>query len=179
MIDLSNFTFLVLLLLFVSRAAGEYDNREASRGVSGERSEAGDFRPCIDGKCIKRTTQEVTSGMWFGPRLGRRRRSGVKPEIDPEIEAIANVLDGARWALISIPAEATASGDKRQTTTFTPRLGRESGEDFLYANSRDQDDFLDDDQGVPPLFAPRLGRRLPFAPSPRLGRQLRALFRKI
>lgn len=59
---------------------------------------------CIEGKCIKRT-QDITSGMWFGPRLGKRRRSDEKQEISPEIEVLANALDGVRWAVITIPGE--------------------------------------------------------------------------
>lgn len=80
------------------------ESREMSNGGSSDRSSGKDYGSCTDGKCIKRTTQEITSGMWFGPRLGRRRRSDEKPEMGPKtIEALANVLDSARWALIKIP----------------------------------------------------------------------------
>jgi hypothetical protein len=43
--------------------------------------------------------------MWFGPRLGKRYRSDEKQEVSPEIEILANALDGVRWAVITIPGE--------------------------------------------------------------------------
>jgi len=50
--------------------------------------------------------QEITNGMWFGPRLGRRRRSEVEKQgINPEIEALANILGNERWALVTIPGD--------------------------------------------------------------------------
>lgn len=66
--------------------------------------------------------------------------------------------------------------EKRQATQFTPRLGRESGEEyFSYGFPRDQEELYAEEQIFPPLFAPRLGRRLPWTPSPRLGRQLHVI----
>jgi len=43
--------------------------------------------------------------MWFGPRLGKRHRLDEKQEVSPEIEILANALDGVRWAVITIPGE--------------------------------------------------------------------------
>ncbi|KAF4532860.1 hypothetical protein B566_EDAN001463 [Ephemera danica] len=85
----------------------------------------------------RRSSSSESGSLWFGPRLGRRRRS---PPEDEE-------------ALLSYPS------GKRQTLTFTPRLGREMDESELTVGLR-----------TPP-FSPRLGRGngLPF--SPRLGRQ--------
>jgi len=60
---------------------------------------------CTEGKCMKRTPQDIASGMWFGPRLGKRRRSDEKQEVSPEIEVLANALEGVRWAVITIPGE--------------------------------------------------------------------------
>ncbi|XP_025162109.1 PBAN-type neuropeptides isoform X2 [Harpegnathos saltator] len=163
-----------LLLCLTSRT---FESREMSNGESSDRLPGNNFGSCTDGKCIKRTTQEITSGMWFGPRLGRRRRSGERPEVGSpdDIEALANALDGARWTLVKIPAN-----DKRQPTQFTPRLGRGSSEDlFSYAPGDALDRSEENDHPSPPLFAPRLGRRLPWAPSPRLGRQLRNALRKM
>lgn len=204
----SSYSVLLIALYLLSFTSAEYETREGSNsgtnngGVSGgsgslngERVGTGahnEFRSCTDGKCIKRTTHEVTGGMWFGPRLGRRRRSDKKSELElvPEFEALANALDGnGRWALITIPSE------KRQPTQFTPRLGRESGEESTsmygfasvpasgivnsFGNDvsavSDQDEAEADEQIFPPLFAPRLGRKVPWTPSPRLGRQLRAI----
>ncbi|KAH0945468.1 hypothetical protein HN011_005420 [Eciton burchellii] len=175
---------LAMLLCLASRASGEYGSilrqglpksREMSNGESSDRS-GNDFSSCTEGKCTKRTMQEITNGMWFGPRLGRRRRSEVeKQEINPEIEALANILGNERWALVTIPAN-----EKRQPTQFTPRLGRGSEEDlFPYGDGMDRNEFEESEHPLPPVFAPRLGRRLPWAPSPRLGRQLRGAMRKI
>lgn len=78
--------------------------REMSNGESSDRLQGNTFGSCIDGtKCMKRTAQET--GMWFGPRLGRRRRSGERMEVGPEIEALANALDGTRWTLVKIPGK--------------------------------------------------------------------------
>ncbi|XP_003703358.1 pheromone biosynthesis-activating neuropeptide [Megachile rotundata] len=167
-------TFVCALLCFfcvVSSTSGEYEGRESPSSVSNERTAGNEFGSCTDGKCIKRTTQDISSGMWFGPRLGRRRRADRKLETSPDLEALANFLDGSRWTVITIPG-----GEKRQPTQFTPRLGRESGEDFFsYGFPKDQDELYAEEQMLPPLFAPRLGRRVPWTPSPRLGRQLHML----
>ncbi|KMQ94925.1 pheromone biosynthesis activating neuropeptide [Lasius niger] len=115
---------LALLFCLAFRASGEYELREMPNGGSNDgRSPSNDFGSCIEGKCIKRTTaQEITSGMWFGPRLGKRRRSDEKQQINPEIEMLANTLDqpGVRWAVITIPEEwnrvsiASLYGDTRR-----------------------------------------------------------------
>ncbi|CAK9809536.1 PBAN-type neuropeptides [Anthophora quadrimaculata] len=156
----------VCMVYLLSSASGEYDGRDSSSSVSNDRVANSEFGSCTDGKCIKRTSQDITSGMWFGPRLGRRRRADRKSDID--LETLANALDGSRWAVITIPGT-----EKRQPTQFTPRLGRESGEEFFsYGFPKDQEELYAEEQIFPPLFAPRLGRRLPWTPSPRLGRQL-------
>lgn len=41
--------------------------------------------------------------MWFGPRLGRRRRADRKPEINSDIEALANAFEEPHWAIVTIP----------------------------------------------------------------------------
>ncbi|XP_076179419.1 pheromone biosynthesis-activating neuropeptide isoform X2 [Ptiloglossa arizonensis] len=165
---------LVCLVYSVSYAYGEYEGRESSSSASNDGTSGNEFGSCTEGKCTKRNTQGINSGMWFGPRLGRRRRADGKFELDPDIEAIANILDGGRWALVTVPG-----GEKRQSTQFTPRLGRDSGEDnFSYRFPKDREELYAEEQIFPPLFAPRLGRRLPWTPSPRLGRQPRNLFEK-
>ncbi|XP_011883114.1 PREDICTED: PBAN-type neuropeptides-like isoform X2 [Vollenhovia emeryi] len=162
---------ILALLLCLSSRVSESRETSPNGGSSDGRTPSNNFGSCIEGKCIKRTTQDITSGMWFGPRLGKRRRSEEKQEVSPEIEVLANTLDGARWAVITIPAS-----DKRQPQ-FTPRLGRGSSEDlFSYGDAYEVDE---DDRSLPPIFAPRLGRRLPWIPSPRLGRQLRNALRKL
>ncbi|CAK9804431.1 PBAN-type neuropeptides [Anthophora plagiata] len=156
----------VCMVYLLSSVSGEYEGRDSSSSVSNDRVANSEFGSCTDGKCIKRTSQDITSGMWFGPRLGRRRRADRKS--DSDLETLANTLDGSRWAVITIPGT-----EKRQPTQFTPRLGRESGEEFFsYGFPKDQEELYSEEQIFPPLFAPRLGRRLPWTPSPRLGRQL-------
>ncbi|XP_076748854.1 pheromone biosynthesis-activating neuropeptide [Xylocopa sonorina] len=170
-------TFICLLacaVCLLSCACGEYESRDTVSSVSNDRTPNNEFGSCTDGKCIKRTSQGITSGMWFGPRLGRRRRADRKPEVDMDLEALNSGLDGSRWTVITIPGT-----EKRQPTQFTPRLGRESGEEFFsYGFPKDQEEFYADEQIFPPLFAPRLGRRLPWTPSPRLGRQLHSILDK-
>ncbi|KOC66334.1 PBAN-type neuropeptide [Habropoda laboriosa] len=162
----------VCMVYLLSSASGEYEGRDSLSSVSNDRVTNNEFGSCTDGKCIKRTSQDITSGMWFGPRLGRRRRADRKSDAD--LDALANVLDSSRWAVISIPG-----AEKRQPTQFTPRLGRESGEEFFsYGFPRDQEELYAEEQIFPPLFAPRLGRRLPWTPSPRLGRQLHTILEK-
>nr|QTE34446.1 pyrokinin [Cataglyphis nodus] len=170
---------LALLLCLAFRASGEYELRETPNGGSNDnRSPSNEFGSCIEGKCTKRTTaQEITSGMWFGPRLGKRRRSDEKQQINPEIEMLVNALDqsGVRWTVITIPAN-----EKRQQTQFTPRLGRGSDEElFSYGDATDRNEIEENDRLLPPIFAPRLGRRVSWIPSPRLGRQSRSVSRKI
>lgn len=79
------------------------DGRESSSSSNNDRVPSNEFGSCTDGKCIKRTSQDITSGMWFGPRLGRRRRADRKPEINSDIEALANALEEPHWAIVTIP----------------------------------------------------------------------------
>ncbi|XP_015127074.1 PBAN-type neuropeptides [Diachasma alloeum] len=141
---------------------------------------------CNGGRCTE-TSDGIAGAMWFGPRLGRKRRSDEKMEtIDEEIGAIADVINSGPWAWVAY----SGGGDKRHTTQFTPRLGRELTDDFLqkymaydFDKNRlsryiaaPEDASLQRHQSPPPpppQFAPRLGRNLPFNPSPRLGRHLR------
>lgn len=56
--------------------------------------------------------------MWFGPRLGKRRKSDEKQQINPEIEMLVNALDqpGVRWTVITIPGKSRDSFSKRNRT---------------------------------------------------------------
>ncbi|XP_028520746.1 PBAN-type neuropeptides [Apis cerana] len=165
---------LLCVVYLLSYASGEYDGRDSSSSSNNDRAPSNEFGSCTDGKCIKRTSQDITSGMWFGPRLGRRRRADRKPEINSDIEALANAFEEPHWAIVTIPET-----EKRQITQFTPRLGRESGEEyFSYGLPKDQEDLYTEEQIFLPLFASRLGRRVPWTPSPRLGRQLHNIIDK-
>lgn len=81
----------------------QIDGRDSSSGSNNDRAPSNEFGSCTDGKCIKRTSQDITSGMWFGPRLGRRRRADRKPEINSDIEAFANAFEEPHWAIVTIP----------------------------------------------------------------------------
>lgn len=89
----------------LKRALAEPREMGSNGGSSDSISPSNDFGSCFEGKCIKRTTQDITSGMWFGPRLGKRHRSDEKQEVSPEIEVLANALNGVRWAVIPISGE--------------------------------------------------------------------------
>lgn len=143
----------------------------------------------------------LAGAMWFGPRLGRKRRSDERLDLDQdESNVIADVINGAPWALVSLPGEKigqefnrfrkiesmvvenffSTGGKRHALPIFTPRLGRELAEDYGYSSlTASQGGNQDDIEQRSPPFAPRLGRRLPFSPSPRLGRELRALFQKV
>ncbi|XP_043259560.1 PBAN-type neuropeptides-like isoform X1 [Colletes gigas] len=162
---------LVCLIYSVHCSNAEYAE---GREFTNDRTPVNEFVSCAEGKCIKRASSQPFSGMWFGPRLGKRHKADKNSEADPDLEALANILDTARWGVLAVPG-----GEKRQSTQFTPRLGRDSGEEFFsYRSPKDQEELYAEEQLFPPLFAPRLGRRLPWTPSPRLGRQLHNLLEK-
>lgn len=81
----------------------QIDGRDSPSSSNNDRAPSNEFGSCTDGKCIKRTSQDITSGMWFGPRLGRRRRADRKPEINSDIEALANAFEEPHWAIVTIP----------------------------------------------------------------------------
>ncbi|XP_046748649.1 PBAN-type neuropeptides-like [Diprion similis] len=169
-----HFSVCTSFALLITCATAEYDTRETELN-GGRLPEENSM--CSGTSCAKRSPLNGAAGsMWFGPRLGRRRRSDERLDMDPEeTNAIADVINGAPWALVSIPG-----GKRHALQVFTPRLGRELGENYGFNSlSGDQGGNQDDIEQRSPPFAPRLGRRLPFAPSPRLGRELRALFQKV
>ncbi|KAJ8676412.1 hypothetical protein QAD02_012199 [Eretmocerus hayati] len=155
------------------------DNRGSSDVVEGPRVER--MQPesgtvnCGSGNCVTlRNSDAPLGGLWFGPRLGRRRRS------DKKMQALGEMLASGSWVFSKLPSvpinsltiadqksldynqppviykslrknctkpistgeqgsDGGISGqregmtsnqqqpqdDKRQETTFTPRLGRE------------------------------------------------------
>ncbi|KAG8252427.1 PBAN-type neuropeptides-like [Homalodisca vitripennis] len=92
--------------------------------------------------------------LWFGPRLGRRKRTideAVLPKSPIFEEAVISVFDDTPWALMPLK-----NMQERALMGMSPR----------------QEEEVPENSKAPP-FAPRLGRRrkmLPF--SPRLGREL-------
>ncbi|KAF2885624.1 hypothetical protein ILUMI_20566 [Ignelater luminosus] len=115
-------------------------------------------------------------GVWLTPRVGRKKRSASPyeennyrtPSFDREqLESLMDTVQEPPWTLVTI------NEGKRHTVNFTPRLGRESGEE------NEPDSWLHDtdlnrelmSQRSPP-FAPRLGRRMnTYYFDPRLGKR--------
>lgn len=65
---------------------------------------------CSGANCAERGSA-ISGAMWFGPRLGRRRRSGEKTETydDDQINAIAEAMEGAPWTVVSIQGTESCS----------------------------------------------------------------------
>ncbi|KAH0558246.1 PBAN-type neuropeptides-like [Cotesia glomerata] len=159
---------ILLLIIIVNQVSCDDGNNLVKNGESG--SQCAEQKDCLL--------------LWFGPRLGRRRRSGAVSQVNDDINTITDVINANPWAFASYHG----TGDKRHSTQFTPRLGREL-EDTLVQRyltlDKDNDLYhLMDGQNVdqnrqlslppPPLFAPRLGRQLPLN-SPRLRQLLQNL----
>ncbi|RZF33766.1 hypothetical protein LSTR_LSTR008025 [Laodelphax striatellus] len=64
---------------------------------------------------------DANNGLWFGPRLGRLQKR--------------DAMDSP-WALVTL-REFPSISSRRQPEAFTPRLGRESNEDFWDYDDRD------------------------------------------
>ncbi|RZF43903.1 hypothetical protein LSTR_LSTR007239 [Laodelphax striatellus] len=107
--------------------------------------------------------------MWFGPRLGRNKRTqyditmttgGVADNNLLTYDTILDLLRDSNWALI--PVTSADSSDKVLEPSWLSRLGRTEDDEEAMEASRS------------PPFAPRLGRRrhLVSVPrfAPRLGR---------
>lgn len=152
-------------------------------------------------------------GVW-GARGGKRKRSSQKSEDyyhSPAVEReqVADFVDDDQWTILALKGKSPAvlpnekleftarsaiscliseavhldvAGGKRD---FTPRLGRESGEDMVNAaaaapSTYSGERWYQDNNDIPndlmaqrsPPFAPRLGRHLYI---PRLGRKLEKL----
>lgn len=57
---------------------------------------------CTGSGCLEGAGNGISGAMWFGPRLGRRRRSGDKtPSNDDEIDAIADAINQNILSLVS------------------------------------------------------------------------------
>ncbi|XP_017302412.2 PBAN-type neuropeptides-like [Diaphorina citri] len=122
----------------------------------------------------KRANPAVANGpMWFGPRLGRRKRSLDEDEEEEKMneleeeegeERISDLLRTSPWAII--PLRAKSSISYRSARNFTPRLGRSLSEE--------------DEGSRSPPFAPRLGRDRSrgnqmvdlYRPTPSMGRDV-------
>ena len=61
---------------------------------------------CVGGNCLTQNSEGPVGAMWFGPRLGRRRRSDAKLAAGKKIEALSEMLAAgtpAAWNMLTIP----------------------------------------------------------------------------
>ncbi|KAK9758775.1 Pheromone biosynthesis activating neuropeptide (PBAN) [Popillia japonica] len=110
-----------------------------------------------------------SSPLWFGPRLGRKKRNQHLDDFDEflsaDCEQVEDYIRSIPWSMVEKCSLNEDKRDKPKSKQFSPRLGRESSED-MFGWSQNPDILT---LRSPP-FAPRLGRRvLPF--TPRLGRE--------
>lgn len=124
---------------------------------------------------MKRNAEK--SSVWLGPRLGRRKRSEEDFNIITQEKnggTFIEILQDAPWALVPlkgtphradrvrdwfVPKEYV-SGSPRRSTTFTPRLGRDSDEEYT-------DNTMEVVYGK---AGPRTGNHATGSFTPRLGR---------
>ncbi|XP_066254799.1 PBAN-type neuropeptides-like isoform X2 [Euwallacea similis] len=112
--------------------------------------------------------RKEASPMWFGPRMGRKKRnprdSSFRNGKDQQTMGLLEVLRDSPLVVVAVN-----DGNNKQPPNFVPRLGRESGEPLPGWAEDEADALASRPNGVNP-FSPRLGRNNfnPF--SPRLGR---------
>ncbi|KAJ8974488.1 hypothetical protein NQ317_006536 [Molorchus minor] len=67
--------------------------------------------------------------LWFGPRIGRKKRNSSEDmfkNLDrDDLERLMETIKGNPWI------SSAFNNDKRYTVSYTPRLGRNSGEETL------------------------------------------------
>ncbi|XP_019770936.2 PBAN-type neuropeptides [Dendroctonus ponderosae] len=116
--------------------------------------------------------RKESSPMWFGPRIGRKKRNPKDNEIfinSPD-QPTVNLLDMLR----ETPMVVLAFSEAFKQHNFVPRLGRESGESlngYLENNADGDVDSLSSKQRHVNNFPPRLNRNTYNPYSPRLGRE--------
>ncbi|KAF7275824.1 hypothetical protein GWI33_011236 [Rhynchophorus ferrugineus] len=106
--------------------------------------------------------------MWFGPRIGRRKRNQeIKHNNNRNDKDDDNLLDILKESPLVVVAVRDAGKD------FTPRLGRESGENN--PNWFEDGELMESasiSNRASNHFNPRLGRESFAQFNPRLGREL-------
>ncbi|XP_043487556.1 PBAN-type neuropeptides-like [Polistes fuscatus] len=125
-----SFSYSLLLFYFflTFSTTAEYDSRDVG-SISNDRTQDNDFRSCTEGKCIKRTTQEMSSGMWFGPRLGKRQKLQSQREMTMDAESDgavnANALDDSRLDILALP-----EGNGKRITGMKFNREEDGGDDY-------------------------------------------------
>nr|XP_050861197.1 PBAN-type neuropeptides-like [Vespula vulgaris] len=171
------FSYSCLLLLFfflTSRTTAEYDSRDLT-SMSNERTQDNDFRSCTGGKCIKRTTQEMSSGMWFGPRLGKRRKFEGRTDMDTDLETVGNAFDGSGWTIVALPGEKGRTSNRVKLDQKGDYDADELPPKFLLSkdseNARDEDGTFSSEPFS--LAIARGNRRIPMTISSRFAHRSR------
>lgn len=59
---------------------------------------------CVGARCLRQNSEGPVGAMWFGPRLGRRRRSDNK-FTPKKIEALSEMLGSPTWNIVTIPGK--------------------------------------------------------------------------
>ncbi|GLV43106.1 hypothetical protein CBL_14216 [Carabus blaptoides fortunei] len=112
-------------------------------------------------KRLSRSTG-INSGLWFGPRMGRRLKRNMKEANSAgsynnkdQLNFITDLLQSEPWSII-----ATNEGNRQMN--LTPRLGRASDEEIRdrWLQENDVSMASGDIMARSPPFAPRLGRRM-------------------
>ena len=156
--------------------------------------------------CIRQNSENPVGAMWFGPRLGRRRRSDKKPQYDSSKQPWNGMvtipgneknfparLNGLMASKMIIKCKSVfhcfEGNEKRQETTFTPRLGRELADmisvyDMIMREEVLNDNHLLEEQDQLSASGPsgsqsqnHAGRDLVLV-TPRLENEIRNLLRK-
>ncbi|GJQ79594.1 hypothetical protein Trydic_g16436 [Trypoxylus dichotomus] len=112
----------------------------------------------------------AASPFWFGPRLGRSKRNPFSPELYslsiPTCEDVEEYVKVIPWDLVTKCMITEGKRDiKSRMNAYIPRLGRESGEEFINSGlSGVTNKFVDNAEAFrealssnSPPFAPRLG----------------------
>ncbi|KAI4470978.1 pre-mrna cleavage factor im 25kd subunit [Holotrichia oblita] len=113
---------------------------------------------------------QAASPFWFGPRLGRSKRNPLNPDIYSlsilTCEDVEEYVKMIPWDLVTKCMISEGKRDiKSRMNGYVPRLGRDSGEEFISSGSPGAaDKYIDNSAAFretissnSPPFAPRLG----------------------
>lgn len=114
------------------------------------------------------TKLRASSPFWFGPRLGRSKRNPFTSDIYSlsilTCEDVEEYIKVIPWDLVTKCMITEGKRDiKNRINGYVPRLGRESGEEFINsAAAGGSDKYTDNTEAFrdslsPPPYVPRLG----------------------
>ncbi|XP_011498530.1 PREDICTED: PBAN-type neuropeptides-like [Ceratosolen solmsi marchali] len=171
-----------LVIVIVSQVAGEYEGQssEVLESPRLERMHSERSNDCVGNNCIVHHAEGALGAIWFGPRLGRRRRSDAKYS-GKTVETLGEVLGVPSLNLVGI----SDAVNKRQELAYSRREGREFGNNYstrnlvrgLLHHVEEQPPGRPEHQlTLPMIFTPRLGRSYA---TPTLEREIHDLLRKL